>query len=251
MFLMEQGGIKYTDSTDAKIFNQAVPTGVTEDPEKFISNPAVLQISSNSWIMIYEQALMKKPGGIKSDDVTGPNNQRNLYLAVSFDGKTFSKSGLAVDSSNEDNYFASVPNLVMLSDGKIRMYYVSYGDRIASRTSSDNGKTWIKDDGIRKADMAVDPDVITKFANGKTKWVMYYTILEPSKNALFKASSSDGLTWSEGVKVLDKNNNSGMIVDPDVIELTDGSYQMFFGESESATGNINLYYAISSGEIFN
>lgn len=249
MYLNNAGAIKYYDFANPTELSAGVSTGITEDTGKMISNPAVLKITETSWIMIYEQAPMRVPGS--SGNLTpSASNQRNLYLATSSDGKAFIKAGLAVDSSADDRFFASVPDLILLPDKKIRMYYVSYGDRIASRTSSDDGKTWVKDAGIRKGDQAVDPDITYMTENGKTKWTMYYSDLDPTRNALYKATSTDGLMWSESQKILDRDNENGVIVDPDVFQISVTKYGMFFGESTSASAEINLYYAETSESIF-
>lgn len=247
MYTMGQGGIVYADSTDAKTFGTGNPTGVREDAGKMISNPAVLEISSDNWIMIYEQAPTRTPG--QQPGPPGPSTQRNLYLATSTDGKVFTPAGLAVDSSTDDSYFASVPDLVKISDSKIRMYYVCRGDSICSRVSEDNGKTWVKETGFRLSDQSVDPDV--SYKDGK--WVMYYSILDPQRNGIYKATSSDGLTWSNETKLF-AATTSGAVVDPDLVEISPTSYIMFLGQSTSggSTGGeqINLYRAELNKTIF-
>lgn len=250
MYMNAQGGISYSESTDGKTFNTPQPTGVKEDAGKIISNPAVLKISEGNWLMIYEQSPQQQPGQKQGKNLPGPSTQRNLYLATSTDGKTFTEAGVVIDSSKEDNYFASVPDLVLLPDGKVRMYYVSGGDAIGSAISSDAGKTWTREAGYRLKDMAVDPDVLYKDG----KWVMYYTDLDPAKNAIYKASSSDGLTWRPLGKILDKAGAESTVVDADVIEITPGRWTMFFGamnNANPATGqDINLYSASFSGNIY-
>lgn len=251
MYLMGQGGILYADSTDCVTFDTAKSTGVTEDPGKMISNPAILEITEGNWIMIYEMAPINQPG--QKQGQPGINNQRNLYLATSTDGKTFTKVGLAVDSSKEDNYFASVPDLVKTPDGKIRMYYVSGGEATGSAISSDKGQTWTRENGYRLANSAVDPDVMLKTENGKTSWVMYYSNLSPSKNAIYKATSTDGLKWENETKLFD-SKTGGAIVDPDVVEISPSNYVMFLGQSagdgSTAGEQINLYRATLEKSIF-
>lgn len=248
MYYMDQGEIYYAESTDGVIFGTGKKTGIKEVSGKMISNPAVLEVSASNWIMIYEMAPLRQPGS-----QAGPPSaasQRDLFLAKSQDGKSFIPVGNAINSSKEDNYFASVPDLIMTPDGKIRMYYVSGGQAIGSATSTDNGVTWIKESGYRLENQAVDPDVL--FKDGK--WVMYYSVLDPSKNALYKANSDDGLVWKNQTKILSPTVN-GAIVDPDVFETTADNYVMFFGQS-SAGGStngetINLYRATFNGQIFN
>lgn len=253
MFYMNEGKIVFADSTDALSFGTPVPTGVTEDSGKMISNPAVLKLKDNSWIMVYEQSPLKTPG---SQDKTppGPNTQRNLYLATSVDGKVYSKTGIAIDSAKDDKYFASVPDLVLTPDGKIRMYYVSGGDATGSVVSTNNGKTWNREAGYRITGNAVDADVLYQTKNGKTSWIMYYTILSPANNSINKATSEDGINWTSGEAVIKPAKSGNSVIDPDVVELSAGKYRMFFGEAsgDSTQGgaSINLYYADSSGDLF-
>ncbi|MFA6082344.1 MAG: hypothetical protein WC773_02960 [Patescibacteria group bacterium] len=246
MYYMSNGQMVYAESDSTFAFGASKSTGITEDAGKFMSNPSVLKITDSNWIMIYEQQPIKQPGSNNQNNPPGPTNQRNLYLATSTDGQTFSKAGLVLDSSILDNYFASVPDMILLPNNQIRMYYVSGGNAIGSVLSSDNGKTWVRDSGYRLEDSAVDPDVIV---GGTAKWVMYYSKLNPSDNAIYKATSKDGLTWVQQEKVLDKKSASGVIVDPDVVPINDNSYVMFYGES-GATEQIDLYMAKANHSIF-
>lgn len=244
MYLMSEGGIAYIDSADGKTFGAKIPTGISQSEGKMISNPAVLAIAENDWIMIYEeQPIKKSPGG--EAEPPSAKTQRNLYLATSTDGKNFQKTGLAIDSALKDNYFASVPELVKLPNGKIRIYYVSGGEAVGSAISSDNGRTWQREDGYRLENLVVDPEVINE--NGV--WIMYYaTLPKPEakeRNAIYKATSNDGLTWKTLGKILEPEKEMGFVVDPDVIKIN-GKYRMFFGESTGdigAPGAINLYFA--------
>jgi hypothetical protein len=83
---------------------------------------------------------------------------------------------------------------------------------------------------------------------------MYYSLLDPGVNAIYKAVSNDGESWTSVGEVLDSESNDRAMVDPDVVELSDNNYIMFYGMSEgkSSTGGdtINLYRATYSGNIF-
>ena len=243
MFFMKGGNLVYADLADGANFSEIKQTGISREANLLISNPAVLKIKDNSWIMVYEQKPLPMPGGGSEE------TQRNLYLATSADGKSFSKAGIAIDSSKQDNYFASVPDLVLLPDNKVRMYYVSGGQDIASAISSD-GKIFTRENGYRLRNKAVDPDVLIKTENGKTKWVMYHSVLSGAGNQLYKATSTDGTLWTEGQPVLTPSDSSNMIVDPDVIQTGDGKYKMFYGEGALDGSQLNLYSADCVQEIF-
>lgn len=261
MYLQKSGKIFYAESKDAASFNEPVSTGIEDNPGKTISNPTVLKIKEGDWIMVYEEQPQLPPNAEKGPGVA---TQRNLLLATSTDGKSFTKSGIAIDSSKEDKYFASVPKLVKLPDNKIRMYYVSEGDKIASAIS-DDGKIWTREKGFRLEDLAVDPDPILKVCCGGTQnWVMYFATLEGNNNKFYKATSSDGINWQRGEIVLKPNSENGAIVDPDVVEISAGpstssgqaKWRMFFGEMAKGQGQmggsaqIDLYYADFEGDIF-
>lgn len=243
MYYMSQGQIVYADSSDAVTFGAPSPTGITQDAGMMLSNPSVLKIKSGDWIMIYEEQLQNDPGAGKPGHM-GP--QRNLYLATSTDGTHFTKSGLAIDSSKSDGYFASVPNLVLLPNGKVRLYYVCGGQAICARVSSDNGKTWTKEN-MKLNQVAGDPDVL--YQNGT--WVMYYTKLLPQDNGIYKAYSTDGLNWTPlSGRVIKKANSNVVNVDPDVVQTSANHYTMFYGEAPDPASPLSLYSATYAGNIF-
>lgn len=228
-YYLGQEGFVYGESADGgQTYSKPVATGITEDEGKFMSNPSVLEISEGKWVMIYEQQPRKEPGD-SGQSLPGVKTQRNLYLATSTDGKKFTKVGLVLDSSKEDNYFASVPDLVLLPNNIIRMYYVSGGDAIGSAVSSDEGKTWKREEGYRLQNGAVDPDIIYE----DNIWKMYYSNINPSQNAIYFSTSSDGLTWQKGTKIVDRSGSTGSIVDPDVFFFS-GKAVMLFGEFSSS-----------------
>ena len=253
MYLMTKGNISFADSKDATTFSAPISTGIGENLGKFISNPAVLKIADGDWIMIYEEWTGPLSQTMsQQQEPPGPKNQRNLLLATSTDGKSFKDAGIAIDSSKDDDFFASVPNLIKTPDGKIRMYYVCGGDKTCSAASLD-GKSWVKEAGARAEGNAVDPDVLLQ----SSKWVMYYTELTGANNKFLKSTSSDGLKWTKGQEVLKPESTKGAIVDPDVVEVSPGKWRMFFGEMANGEGQmggqaqINLYYADFEGDIFN
>lgn len=242
-YYMNNGQIVYADSTDAVSFGTPKATGVTQDPNMMIANPSVLKIKTGDWIMVYEEQLMNDPNANKPGHM-GP--QRNFYLATSKDGMSFTKVGMVLDSSKSDGYFASVPNLVLMPNGKVRLYYVCGGQAICARVSSDEGRTWTKE-AFSFNIVAGDPDVL--YQNGM--WVMYYTKLLPDENGLFKAYSTDGLKWTAlSGQVVKKTNANGVIVDPDVVQTSTNHYTMFFGEAPNNNSQLNLYSATYAGNIF-
>lgn len=252
MYFLKDGKIVYADSKDATVFGSPISTGVNEEPGKFNSNPAVLKVSDGNWIMVYEEQPMKNPGE-EQQKPPGPESQRNLLLATSQDGKSFTKIGVAIDSSKDkdDNYFASVPDLIKTPDSRIRLYYVCGGESTCSAISTD-GRTFTKEPGIRMGNKAVDPDVL--YNNGR--WVMYFSTLEGAGNKFYKATSVDGLKWTKSEIVLRPDSERGSIVDPDVVPIGPNKWRMFFGEMANGEGQmggqaqINLFWADFEGNIY-
>jgi len=255
MYLLSMDkGIVYSDSSNAESFDDFQSTGITVERNKMISNPAVIELKDNSYIMIYEERPISG-NNPETKRPPGPETQRNLMVALSSDGKKFTQQGIAIDSSKEDNYFASVPDLVLLPDGKIRMYYVSGGEAIGSAISSD-GITWAREEGYRLEEKAVDPDVLYKIIDGKQKWVMYYSVLTGPGNKIYKSVSANGLKWETGQEALFPYDKNSTIVDPDVFEIDNNNYRMFFGEARGtetqteAPVEFDLYSANSDRDIF-
>ncbi len=246
-FYLDQGQVWYADSVDGISWGTAYPTGLTQSAGTVQSNPGALQLKDGSWILLYEQSSAQAPG--ESPGQPGPSNRRDLYMATSIDGKTFTKAGIAIDSSKGDNYFASVPDLVLLPDGTVRLFYVSRGNAVASATSTDNGKSWKREAGYRLEGGAVDPDVV--YQNGT--WVMYYSQISLSTNGIYKAVSSDGLTWRPLGTVLSKTGDQYRVVDPDVVMTSAHKYVMYFGETNAPdTGGqvqIDLHRASYNGAL--
>ena len=98
--------------------------------------------------------------------------------------------------------------------------------------------------------MAVDPDVLLKTSGAATKWVMYYSNLDPQNNALYKATSEDGLTWKPVGKIVNRFSQNCVIVDPDVVPSAANEYLMLLGASSSAEAQLDLYRATFKGDSF-
>ncbi len=228
MFYMQDGKIVYSDSEDGLDFGEPNPTGISEkqgDEWRSIADPSVLRLSDGSWIMAYE--LRKEEEMREGEKRTGT---RSIFIAFSTDGETFEADGMSFESSKEDGGDASKPDLVLLDDNRIRMYYVSLDTHIASAISDDNGETWRREKGFRLEDQVYGPDVIVR----EGEWMMYYTKQDENGWRIARATSEDGLTWKRiGKDVVVPRTTDLAVTDADVILLEDGSYRMYFGELEA------------------
>lgn len=129
-------------------------------------------------------------------------------------------------------------DIVQIADGKWRLYYSIQpevqGNQLEVYSSvSTDGKTWTREDGVRKK-MATFPDVV-KTSDGKYR--MYFQNAALLKSAI----STDGLTFTDetGTRI-DKSNDAGLTLDnvaaPTVL-LENGTYTMVY------RGTINTRYA--------
>jgi len=147
-----QGSFVFVDSADGRDLSIITATnvrparvpGARPEDIPFLSNPAVLRRDDGSYLMVYEESL-PPPHQAHGD--------RRLYARTSADGITFGPSMLLpfsdLDRSPPGTIFQSVPDLVALPDGSIRLYYVANGAAVASMRSTDGGLTWTQDIGYR------------------------------------------------------------------------------------------------------
>lgn len=188
-----------------------------------VSNPAVFETNDGKYRMIFEGSKMF------------PNqHDRKLYSAVSSDGLTWTvEEGVRfqdVGDGKPGELFTSVPDIIRLDDGRLRMYYTR-GATSATALSSDEGLTWIKETNLKLRKVAVDPDIV-RLDDGSYK-LFYTTFAEEfgvGEQWVTSASSKDGVNFvlDEG-KLIGPGTPGGFAVDPDVIKIDNG-YRMYYGE---------------------
>jgi hypothetical protein len=207
---------------------------------EFNRNPAIYRTGSNTFVMIYEQVV---------------NNVGRFYRATSHDGVNFtvSPSAAVMEPSASDRNFLSVPDIIPLGGGTIRMYFVAGGDLTDSATSNDDGVTWTREgrvtiSGLSAANWVVDPDLVRLPSGG---YRMYFATGPDGQSGLNSkrirsATSTDGrmFTLDAGIRVAPLASGDDL-VDPDVVELPDGRYRMYYGYSTSG-GSYNLMSSVAS-----
>jgi len=206
----------------------------------FNRNPAVFRTSSNGIGLIYEQVV---------------SNVGRFYRATSTNGVNFtvSPSTAVMQPTGSDNNFLSVPDIISLGGGTLRMYFVAGGALTDSATSTDDGLTWTREgritiSGLSAANWVVDADLV-RLSNGGYR--MYFATGPDGQSGLSNkrirsATSTDGrmFTLDVGIRVAPLASGDDL-VDPDVIQLPDGRFRMYYGYSTSG-GNYNLLSSITS-----
>lgn len=249
LYYVQDGNIYRRTSQDGVEFGDPESTGISEDtsipfdrrPE--IHNPAVLQISSEYFIMVYELSPRQK---IEVPQIDQP---RAFYVAFSSDGLRFSQHGKIVDGARNDAGLLSSPDLLLLPNGNLRMVYESQGDRIVSMLSENVGQDWIWE-GERIAATVYDPalhylgeDYILYYAAPRSDISQDGNIVQSL--AIFQAESSDGLTFTKTNQAVLLGPNNRSIRQPEVITQSDGSVRMYVEVLREGTTDVyDLYTAL-------
>ncbi len=204
--------------------------------ETIVCDPTIVDLPDGKMRMYYKGANSQNPGPGQSI--------HKIFSAISSDGLTFKKEGLRIDSeTNGDNGWASVPDAIILPDGRVRMYYVTAAAMehgIGSAVSSD-GLIFVKEQGLRIPNL-VDPAVIRM---GDTYLLFAASIDErfaQVPKGIYYAESSDGLDFGEEIAVFKGNN----VYDPSVLKVDENTVRVFYGKVvppqmpavESNTGKI-------------
>lgn len=248
------GAFVFAESADGldlslTVVSNVQATFVEGDPENFVSNPAVLLREDGTYLLVYE-----------ASSSTAEVRDRLLYARTSPDGITFGPPTVLpssdLDLGPEGNLFQSVPDLVRLPDGSIRLYYVANGTAIASMRSTDDGATWTQEEGYRLGGLRprvtaayVDPDVVVN-EDGTFKMYLAYSEFEPECGGLGcqrirVACSQDGLIFTlDEEDLLTASPGKLGLVDPDVYRTVDDTWYMLYGRV--GDGGIDLWAAHKS-----
>ncbi|MBN2065648.1 MAG: exo-alpha-sialidase, partial [Candidatus Thermoplasmatota archaeon] len=214
----------------------AIHNGEPGSMEEMVSNSAIIELNNGSYRMIYEGR----------DD----NYDRRLFSAFSDDGYTWSKEeGIRFQDYGDgkpDELFTSVPETIRLDNGDLRMYYTR-GVSSATAISHDEGLTWEKEGNLDLGRIVIDPDIL-RLDDGSYK--LFFTTFDEEFGVgaqyVMSASSYDGITLTiDSGKRLEPISINNLLLDPDIIRLSDGPYRMYFSEMQD-DGSIRILSAISS-----
>lgn len=163
--------------------------------------------------------------------------------AVSSDGLTFTKEpGLrvsATDAGVAEPSFLSTGTIVMLADGRYRMYFSTLHrpgaaiqpERVQSAVSSDM-LSWTIEPGVRVgagAALAGSAEHPFALARADGSVTLFYGRNQPF--ALYASTSSDGLSFTSESQVIER------VLDSDVLADTSGTYLLYFGTHDETAGN--------------
>ena len=233
--------------------SKGILSAISNDGLTFTKEPGV-RISPGTGFesIVCDPTIVDLPGGKMRMYYKGANNQNpgpgqaihKIYSAISSDGLAFQKEGLRIDSeTNGDNGWASVPDAIILPDGRVRIYYVTASGMphgIGSAISP-NGLDFVKEQGIRVPNL-VDPAL----ARIGDKYVLFAASIDEGfarlPRGIYYLESSDGLEFGKPAAVFQEDN----VYDPSVLKIDEKTVRVFYGKVvppqlpavESHTGKI-------------
>jgi hypothetical protein len=238
MYYPGPGGILIARSADGIAFEQAGVSVREQGPgtiQEMVSNPAIIQLTNGTYRMIYEGQDARR--------------DRRLFSAVSPDGLQWAgEPGIRfADKGDGPGLFTSVPDIIRLRNGDLRMYYTR-GITSATAISRDDGLTWTKEADLDLGRIVLDPDVVVP---GDGTFVMFFTSFDREFGSgpqyVLSARSSDGLHFTiDPGKRLEPSTRDGMVVDPDVVSLGAGRYRMYYGESPAGEPKFSIFSAVGN-----
>ena len=234
--------IEFAESEDGRNLSRTTKTNVQGthregDSHFTVESPAVLLLDDGTYLLVY--ATQNRRG----------SHEKHLYIRRSADGISFGSPSLLPSSAIDVDPYApgsptrqGVPDLVLMPDRSIRLYYVAAALAVASMRSTDGGRTWVQDSGCRMGDIStdaeafVDPDIIVN-ADGTV--TMYFAYSEPRSERhcgglgcqrIRRAVSQDGVSFTMIADDLLVGVDGRSVVDPDVYQIPDGTWYMLYGE---------------------
>ncbi len=235
-------GIQIAKSSDGLNF---IPMGtavdVKDSKEKLdmVTNPSIFKTKDGKYRMLFEGSIM-----------TDNKNDRKLYSAVSSDGLLWMvEEGVRFQDEGDGKpgeLFTSVPDIIRLDDENLRMYYTR-GITSAIAISDDEGISWVKEKNLELERIVIDPDIV-RLDDGNYK--LFFTSFDSEfgkgEQYVMSASSIDGTNFVlDEDKRIRPNPENDMVVDPDIIQLPDGRYRMYYGESSNGM-LFKIYSAVST-----
>ncbi|MBS7615064.1 hypothetical protein KEJ18_04965 [Candidatus Bathyarchaeota archaeon] len=150
----------------------------------------------------------------------GPWNHR-IMEATSADGLTWIKSNFIVSEQ------ASVPDVIVDENGRVRVYYVDYKNGGISVAIFDDS-SWIYKKVVGVTPEWVDPDVVL-LPTGEYRLYAFYMAPSVEQHEIYSAISTDGVSFQQENEVRYREES---ITDPDVIRMGD-VWRMFVSKGST------------------
>jgi len=215
---------------------------ISEEHKKII--PTVPKL--HSW---QKEEGIHIPNAISSSTIFRDNQYwmyftgNGIELAISNDGINFVLKGSVIgdDGPGSEQEMVTNPTIFQIKEGKYRMIYEGSTDKNAVRklysAVSDGGLKWVKEGGIRLEDSIFYSD-LKKGTSGVVIFAsvpdvirlkddclrIYYAAVDEIRTA---KSCDEGLTWQKEGKIM-FDVYPEVAQDPDIIQLEDETYKLFF-----------------------
>lgn len=164
----------------------------------------------------------------------GNDDKLRILSAVSKDGFNFTKEeGARIDYAANYRQLADVCSVVKISNNNYKMYFVYdwHGDNSLKGATSSDGLNWTVQTLSGFTRNCMDPEVLL---DKDGTLIMFFagpaTTIGPEPMYIYKAISTDGSKWDVvGKAIIPEKSEEGIIVgDPDIIQLPDGTYRMYY-----------------------
>ncbi len=220
------GGILSAISEDGLTFTKEpgvrVPSGSAGSPEMIVSDPTLLRLKDGRVRMYYKGAT---GGGSPGQAV------HSIFSAISPDGLRFEKEGIRIDSQKTpDGGWASVPEAILLPDGRVRIYYVSDGSDVGHgivSAVSEDGLNFTREGPVLPG--FVDPAVIKLDSGEYLMLAVAFPFcskgkLTDAQPGIYSFTSLDGISFNNRKLVLAGENN----IDPAIVEVASDTYRVYY-----------------------
>ncbi len=236
-------GIKLAKSFDGLDFEDIKTVVDVPNVSSFginmVSNPSVFETNDGKYRMIFEGSKMS----------SSEQTDRKLYSAVSSEGLNWEmEEGVRFQDEGDKpgETFTSVPEIIRLDNGKLRMYYTR-GMTSSTALSEDDGLTWTKEANLQLGKIAVDLDIVRLNNSYKLFFTTFADEFGVGEQWVASASSEDGINFVlDNSKLIEPDTTNSLITDPDVIKISNG-YRMYYGEFTEGSPDSSIKSAFSSG----
>lgn len=211
-------GIKSSISDDGLTFTEEPGTriqpGSLDSLEPTANDPTVVRLPDGGYRMYYKGAVGQG----------GPGQSiHRIFSAYSSDGLEFVKEGMCIDSTQTpDDGWASVPDALVLPDGRVRLYYVSDGNDVGHgivAAVSEDGLNFTREGPVMTS--FVDPSVMI-LDNGD--YLMLAVDFSHNPMGICSFTSSDGISFTGKEVVLSGPD----YIDPAIIQLTPTTFRVYY-----------------------